>query len=192
MADTRRASNKGEHLSRLMRLAQGGDRDAYARLLQESASVLRNVVRRRSPFLQPSDVEDTIQEILISVHQARATYDPARPFIPWLVGITRNRMADAARRYARQAAREVHDDQLLETFLDADANNEMSLYGDAEALHQAIRDLPQGQRKAVELLKLRELSLKEASSVTGTSVSALKVAVHRAMKTLRAALSNET
>jgi RNA polymerase sigma-70 factor (ECF subfamily) len=42
------------------------------------------------------------------------------------------------------------------------------------------------------MLKLRELSLKEAAAETGMSVSALKVAVHRAIKTLRVALHAET
>ena len=49
--------------------------------------------------------------------------------------------------------------------------------------------LRQGQRVAVELLKLRELSLKEAAQVSGMSISALKVSVHRAIKSLRVSLN---
>jgi RNA polymerase sigma-70 factor (ECF subfamily) len=48
-----------------------------------------------------------------------------------------------------------------------------------------VRALPEGQRQAIELLKLKELSLKEAAAISGTSVGALKVATHRAMATLR-------
>lgn len=198
MAGPRHASSgdgvadNDRRLSDLMRLAQEGDRAAYAELLSEVALLLRKLVQRRSPYLQPTDVEDIVQETLVSLHVGRATYDPERPFVPWLMGISRNRMADAARRYAKRTAWEVNDDHLLETFLDRDANMGMNLYGDPDALHQAIHELPQGQRKAVELLKLRELSLKEASAATGMSIGALKVAVHRAMKTLRAVLSNET
>jgi RNA polymerase sigma-70 factor, ECF subfamily len=51
-----------------------------------------------------------------------------------------------------------------------------------------MADLPPGQRQAIELLKLRELSLKEASAVSGASVGALKVAVHRGIAALRKAL----
>lgn len=184
--------DKDRCLSDLMCSAQKGDRDAYAQLLREVARLLRKVVQRRSPFLQPSDVEDIVQEVLISLHVGRATYDPTRPFLPWLMGITRNRVADAMRRRAKRSAREVTDERLIETFLDHDANILMSSYGDPEALRQAIHHLPHGQRKAVESLKLRELSLKEASVVTGMSIGALKVAMHRAMKTLRSVLSNET
>ena len=47
------------------------------------------------------------------------------------------------------------------------------------------------QRDAIDLLKLKELSLKEASSLTGRSVAALKVATHRAMKRLRKLLPRD-
>jgi RNA polymerase sigma-70 factor, ECF subfamily len=56
------------------------------------------------------------------------------------------------------------------------------------ALQAAIEALPEGQRQAIQLLKLKELSLKEASLATGMSVAALKVASHRAIKRLRALL----
>ena len=57
-----------------------------------------------------------------------------------------------------------------------------------QALLQAIRGLPPGQRQAVELLKLQGMSLKDAAGATGSSISALKVATHRAMASLRRAL----
>jgi RNA polymerase sigma-70 factor (ECF subfamily) len=55
----------------------------------------------------------------------------------------------------------------------------------------AVQALPEGQRQAIELLKLEELSLKEAAEMTGTSVGALKVATHRALVALRRILSIE-
>jgi RNA polymerase sigma-70 factor (ECF subfamily) len=53
---------------------------------------------------------------------------------------------------------------------------------------QAIDRLPPGQRQAVELMKLKGLSLKEAAAESGLSVAALKVATHRAIASLRRAL----
>ena len=55
---------------------------------------------------------------------------------------------------------------------------------------QAIQELPAGQRSAIELLKLQEMSLKEAAAATGTSVGALKVSTFRAMDALRRRLAN--
>ena len=138
--------------------------------------------------MSEADVEDVVQDVLLSLHTVRATYNPARPFLPWLAAIARYRLADAGRRHFRQAAREVTVDDLDVTFPTATANTEMESLGDGEALAQAIQALPPGQRQAVELLKLRELSLKEASARTGLSVGALKVATHRAMASLRRAL----
>lgn len=177
--------------SDLMRLAQDGDKAAYAQLLGEVTPLLRRAVGRRYGFLQPSDIDDLVQEVLLSVHVSRATYDPSRPFLPWLMAIARNRMIDGVRRSARRSANEVAVGRPLETFCDPDTNNPTTTYKDPEALRHAIHLLPEGQRRAVELLKLHELSLKEAAETSGMSIGALKVAMHRAMKMLRTVLSHE-
>lgn len=183
------STEQDQHLARLMQSAQDGDRRAYAALLSEVAALARQMVRRRFAFLQPQDVEDLVQDILLSVHAARSTYDPGRPFLPWLAAIARNRVADGARRYTRRTANELTSDRLPETFPAEQANMPQGRYGDAEALAQAMADLPPGQRQAIELIKLGEMSLKEASAVSGMSVGALKVAVHRGIAALRRALT---
>jgi RNA polymerase sigma-70 factor (ECF subfamily) len=180
-----------ERLAALMRSAQGGDADAYAGLMQELAVRVRQIVRHRRAFLEHADVEDLVQDVLLSVHAVRATYDVTRPFIPWLLAITRNRLADAARRYARHGAHEVAVDDLDVTFFSESTNTRTTTYGDPDALKDAIADLPAGQRSAIEMLKLREMSLKEAAAASGTSVGALKVATHRAMDALRRKLKGE-
>jgi RNA polymerase sigma factor (sigma-70 family) len=180
-----------ERLAALMRSAQGGDADAYAALMQELAVRVRRIVRYRRAFLEHADVEDLVQEVLLSVHAVRATYDASRPFIPWLLAITRNRLADAARRYARHGAHEVAVEDLDVTFFSENTNALTATYGDPDALRTAIAELPAGQRSAIEMLKLREMSLKEAAVASGTSVGALKVATHRAMDALRRKLKKE-
>jgi RNA polymerase sigma-70 factor (ECF subfamily) len=104
------------------------------------------------------------------------------------MAIAHNRMVDGARRYARRAANEVNVETLPETFAPAETNT-AGAYGDPEALRRAVSALPRGQRDAIEMLKLREMSLKEASAVSGSSVGALKVAAHRGMHALRKALN---
>jgi RNA polymerase sigma-70 factor (ECF subfamily) len=181
-------AHPGHHLSALMKAAQDGDGAAYRTLLGEVAPLIRRVVRYRHPHLPADDVEDLVQDVLLSVHSVRATYDYTRPFVPWLMAIVRNRIADAARRHARRAAREVTVAEYAETFVGPAANTVDETYRDAEALQQAVAGLPKGQRVAIELLKLREMSLKEAAVTSGMSVGALKVASHRATKALRVAL----
>jgi len=178
-------------LAALMRSAQAGDVQAYIRLLKDITPRLREIVRGQRRFLKAQDIDDIVQEILLSLHAVRASYDPQRPFMPWLIAITRNRLADAARRYARREAHEVQVESLPVTFSDEAANINRGVYRDPEALRHAILALPAGQRDAIEMLKLREMSLKEASAVSGATIGALRVSVHRAMTALRKALSKE-
>lgn len=193
---TRSAATAGRNeqhdrqLSSLMRKAQDGDQAAYASLLREVLPILKRVVQARLGFLPVMDREDLVQDILMSVHAARVTYDPTRPFKPWLMTIAHNRMVDQARRNSRRAANEMSVDEYPADVADADAGAASDRYGDPEELRRAITVLPKGQRSALELLKLREMSLKEASQATGMSVSALKVSVHRAIKTLRVSLKS--
>ena len=179
------------HFGELMRAVQAGDRNAYRLLLEEITPRIRRIVRRQRSFLKTEDIEDLVQDILLSVHAVRATYDPERPFVPWLLAITRNRLVDAARRYARSTAHEIYVENLAVTFSDDSTNTGMDRYGDVEELRHAIGALPPIQRDAIQMLKLGEMSLKEAAVAADTSVGALKVATHRAMTALRKMLVKE-
>lgn len=173
----------------LMARAQDGDSGAYRQLLQEIAPYLRSLVARRQR--DPGGIEDTVQDILLTVHAVRKTYDPARPFGPWLVAIANRRIVDHLRRHGRQTARESAIDVVEETFAAPEANIEVDIL-DRRELHAAIESLPAGQRQAIKLLKLDEMSLKEASQATGTSATALKVATHRALLSLRKMLTSRS
>ncbi len=173
----------------LMVASQNGDRVAYVTLLGEVAPLIRASVRRRFRHLGREDAEDIVQDVLLAVHSVRHTYDPARPFLPWLMAIAHNRAVDSLRRIVRKSGREVAVAEYPETFDPAESNRWADTYGDPEALRIAMAELPEGQRKAVEMLKFRELSLKEAAAESGMSVGALKVAVHRATRSLRLILT---
>jgi RNA polymerase sigma-70 factor (ECF subfamily) len=170
-------------LGALMLAAQAGNATAYVELLETITPIVRRVVRRQRAFVGADAVEDLVQDVLLSVHAVRHTYDATRPFTPWLLAIVRHRMADRARRHARTEARELVVDDLDVTFAAAEAKSPIES-GD-ERLQRAIARLPPTQRRAIELMKLRELSLKEAAAESGLSVGALKVASHRAMAALR-------
>ena len=118
------------------------------------------------------------------MHAIRHTYDPTRPFGPWLVAIANRRITDRLRRQGRSRARETALTAEHETFAAPEANYHESMSA-ARALREAIERLPQGQRDAIKLLKLQEMSLKEAATASGMSVAALKIATHRAIKNLR-------
>ena len=84
--------------------------------------------------------------------------------------------------------RATHGDDRVVIFADRPTNPNHESFEAKRALERAIRSLPRGQREAIELLKLKELSLKEAAAASGLSVGALKVATHRALVALRRTL----
>jgi RNA polymerase sigma-70 factor (ECF subfamily) len=188
-----RNTNRARDWSGLMARAQDGDRHAYRALLEDMTPYLRTLAARC--FREPSDAEDAVQDVLLTVHAVRHTYDPGRPFGPWLVAIANRRIIDRLRRHIRARSREIELSSEHETFSPHAANLHLEdASADAAALHAAIATLAPDQRLAVNLLKLKEMSLKEAALASGRSVSALKVATHRAIKSLRKRLrqSSET
>ena len=166
-----------------MAAAQDGDNVAYARLLREVLPFLRVLARRRCR--DADRCEDIVQDVLLTLHRVRHTYDPARPFTPWLASICDRRAIDALRKRMRLGAHETQDERAYETFADPGANKDVAAGEAAEAVQALIAELPPGQREALELLKVKEMSLLEASAVSGQSVGSLKVSVHRAIKALR-------
>lgn len=174
-----------------MAAAQDGDAGTYRRLLEEITPLLRRVAARRLYGAPAADIEDLVQEVLLSVHAVRHTYDPARPFLPWLMAIQRHRLADWLRRSMRRNANEITVDSLEETFADCAANTDDEEICDRKEIRAAVAGLPPAQRRAIELLKLKEMSLKEAAEQTGMTQTALKVATHRGIKALRALLGKD-
>lgn len=70
--------------SALMARAQEGDGLAYRRLLEEVTPYLRSLAARHGGL--SGETEDTVQDILLTLHAARQTYDARRPFGPWVAG----------------------------------------------------------------------------------------------------------
>ncbi len=186
-AETIEISAAWAELAALLVLAQSGDRAAYTALLQGLLPYLRRLAGRR--LARPQDVEDTVQDVFLSIHAIRHTYDPERPLQPWINIIAERRIADRLRRLYRLRARETAlPDNADETFAADDTNMTSEVSLDMRAVHRAIEQLPPGQRQAIALVKVQGLSMREAAAQTGQSEGAMKLSVHRAIKALRRAL----
>ncbi len=166
----------------LMARAQHGDAAAYLRLLQQISPYLRALAARQ--HRDADDIEDALQDVLLTIHSIRHTYDPSRPFGPWLLAIAKRRLVDRLRRHGRTSARETPLTDEHESVAQVAAAGAQDA-ADCGALHSAITHLTPTQKQAIELLKLEEMSLKEASAASGMSIGALKVATHRALISLR-------
>jgi RNA polymerase sigma-70 factor (ECF subfamily) len=166
--------------------AQRGDAVAYRSFLMSIMPFVRSVVRRRG--LSVETAEDVLQDVLLTVHRVRHTYTPGRPVKPWLSAIAARRAIDAMRRSGRIGANEVHNQPAYETFADPGANRDAS--GEpAQELSRLSNGLSPNQMEALELVRLKEMSMAQASRVSGQSVASLKVNVHRAIKKMRLNIS---
>ena len=180
-----------------MAAAQRGDAAAYELLLLSLLAPLRGFVRGRG--VDAGEVEDVVQEIVILIHRARHTWRADRPFDPWMWAIARNASTDALRRLGRERARRGPERRTGDG--EAPLTSERDVTSgtlDPEALlaareltpelADALAQLPDGQRQAVELLYLEQLPVSEAAARAGVSASALKVRAHRGSRALRRAL----
>jgi RNA polymerase sigma-70 factor (ECF subfamily) len=174
--------------SLLMARSQEGDAGSYRLLLVSISPYLRSLGHRFG--FTGAELEDAVQDVLMTLHTIRHTYDPARPFAPWLTAVARHRLLDRARSRARRFSRETELTDYHETFAAVDTNLPEA-GSEARRLRAAIASLPAGQRQAMEMLRLQEMSLKEASAASGQTETALKVAAHRALNRLRKMLKED-
>jgi RNA polymerase sigma factor (sigma-70 family) len=159
--------------------ALAGDETAYRVFLQRLAGHLRAWLGRRL-FGWPDDVEDLVQECLLAIHNKRHTYEPTQPLSAWVHAIARHKLVDLLR--ARSVREALHDP--------LDAGEALFCASDLDA-REARRDviglldhLPDKQRLPILHVKLEGLSVAETARRTGLSESAVKVGIHRGLKTL--------
>lgn len=158
----------------------GGDGAAYATLLRRLNGHLRAYYIRRLGSGRAADAEDLLQETLIAMHARRSTYDTNRPFTAWVHAIARYKLIDHFRRNRRRAEEPLDDVDLL--FSSSDSNSI-----DAKIdVDQLLRRLPEKTRRLVRDVKIHGLSTAEAAQQHNISESAVKVGVHRALRSLGA------
>ncbi len=157
--------------------ARAGDAGAYGRLLAEIATALRGFAATalRHTGLEAHDVEDVVQETLIAVHAKRHTWDPGRPFTPWLRAIARHKAIDIVRRRGSRA--ELPLDDFAETLWVPAAEP-------AVPVERFVAALPPRQREVVTSLALDGNSVAETARRFNLSRGAVYVALHRGLAAL--------
>jgi RNA polymerase sigma factor (sigma-70 family) len=157
-----------------------GDAGAYRQLLVSLTPHIRAVARSRCRSLgAPEDeVEDLVQEVLLTIHLKRGTWDQSRPIGPWVAAITRNRLIDILRRRGR------HVTVPIEDFVDS-----LSAEGPTPALSTRDTDsllgrLKPQQREIVQSISLNGSSIRETADRLHITEGAVRVTLHRALKAL--------
>lgn len=165
-----------------LRAGLAGDGAAYARFLQAVTPHLRAVAARRCRMAgaPDSEVEDVVQEVLLAVHLKRETWDPARPLAPWLAVIARNKTIDALRRRGRRTVVPIED--VMESLAAPEPAETLP----AREMETLLAGLNATQRDIVQSISLREATIGETAQRLSMSEGAVRVALHRALKTLAA------
>ena len=170
---TRLDDAPGQSWDHLMAAAQVGD---SMRTKPYSVNWLRGcagTIRKASAAFHD---RGWVQDVLLAIHEKRHTYDPARPFGPWLAAIARYKWIDRLRSLKAEAS-----EPLDETMGVPD-------HGDAiiagSTFKQLLASLKPPQAEAIRLVKLEGYSVEETSRATGQSISLVKVNIHRGLKRL--------
>lgn len=175
------ADDAGRDWESLMAAAQAGDAVAYRALLAELAIWLRRYYVRRLP---PAMAEDAVQDALLAIHEKRHTYDPSRPFGPWLAAVARYKWIDRLRALKSEPTEAL------------DENIEVADHGEAvvasSVLRQVLAGLKPAQADAIRLVKIEGYSVEEASKITGQSVSLVKVNIHRGLRRMASVLQEKS
>lgn len=170
-----------EGLRRLMQMSQTGDKQAYAVLLEQCSAWLVRYYRQK---IAADAIDDLVQETLISLHRKRASYDSARPFLPWLAAIARYRWVDRLRQSYRQQA-EALDQH------DAAEESHEEVVGARISIDRLLGLLPAPQSDVIRIVKIDGHSIADACRQTGQSEALVKVNIHRGLKKLAALIEND-
>lgn len=158
-------------LGPLMAKAQAGDKHAYNQVLQGCDAWLKIFLARR---VAPESVDDVAQEALMALHRKRHTYDPSKPFAPWFVAIARYKWLDRLRKHYRAEEVELEDQGQV-------AGHEGAVVSKL-VLERLLAHIPANQAEAIRLAKIEGYALDEIATMTGQSLSSVKVRIHRGMK----------
>ena len=137
----------------------------------------REFVALAQLFQHGHEAEDLMQEVLLAIHAKRATFDQSQKLTVWAYAIARYKLIDHLRRNKRRGITVPIED---EAALFAE-EGEATASADVETL---LSQLPEKQRDTIRMVKLEELSVREAAEKAGISESDVKVSVHRGLKKL--------
>jgi RNA polymerase sigma factor (sigma-70 family) len=170
--------------------AARGDRDAFARLVDGTRSVVSSIALAivRDPELS----RDVAQDVFLAAWRDLGQLRDPQSFLPWLRQTTRHRAYHVLRTERRRAARVTLDetDTLLAGAVDTGQGADAALLADEDAqVVRAVLDaLPDDTREVVTLFYREGRSSGQVAQLLGLSDAAVRKRLSRARETLRASL----
>ena len=181
-------AGREEEWAGLLRAALHGDEQAYRQFLVTVTPYLRAMAARRCAQygVPSSETEDVLQEVLLAIHLKRGTWDMERPIGPWLSIIVRNKLIDILRRRGKRVDVPIED--VIDTLAAEDESPNLDTM-DAERLIARLRP---PQDDIVRSISLNGVSIRDTAKRLGMTEVAVRVALHRALKSLASLYRSET
>lgn len=149
----------------------------YQTFLELVSTIAKRIVVK---YVQhPEDLEEIVQEVLMAVHEARLSFDTEKPLLPWLYSISRFKAFDFLRRSSRFPIFLEIKEELVSLVT---PRGEDLVY-----LNQILSSLSEYEQKLVQMVRIEDLSVLEASEKLGMSEVAVKVGLHRTLQSIRKA-----
>lgn len=190
------AASQDADWTQWMRAALAGDSDAYRQFLLSVTPYIRAVARKRcrNAGAADSEAEDIVQEVLLTVHLKRGTWDPSRPISPWISAIIRNKVIDSFRRRGRMINIPIDDvtDHLQADEPKQDIAAEPRQDIAATEIDALLGQLKLAQRDIVQSISINGDSIQETAARLKMSEGAVRVSLHRALKALGALYRRRT
>ncbi len=166
----------------LMGCVCNGDHRAFSELVHRHNKMFFAAAYRICG--NPIEAEDIVQDAFLKLWVKPHAFDAAKgtKFTTWFYRVVTNVAIDAARKKKPQTGSDVIDLMVDQS----DAADEVLVISEQQAaLENAIQDLPERQKIALNLCFYEGLSNKEAAEILGVGVKAVESLLMRAKRALK-------
>ena len=158
--------------------AASGDMEAFEELVNRHRGVVYRLAR--SVTGNHHDADDASQETFVRVFRALGSYDPGRPFKPWLKRIIYNTSLNVLRS-SKVRSREIASENLPEIAdPSAGPGSSIQMKQTVGKVDQALNDMPGELRTTLLLRAVDGMSYKEIAATTGVRIGTVMSRLSRA------------
>jgi RNA polymerase sigma-70 factor (ECF subfamily) len=185
------SAEAGSETSTLITRIAAGDRDAFSRFYDLLAPIAFGVIRR--VLRDPEAAADVLQDVFWQVWREAPQYDPKRGSPEaWLVMRAKTRAIDRLRSIRRRDRTFVGPvDESVARSADEPAENPAVVAEDRSLVQTALAQLPEPQRRVIELAFFDGLTQSEIATRLGEPLGTVKTRARLGLERLRGALRGE-